>query len=413
MPFNPGVHYDARPLYEGLSGVADTISRAREQAAQRDFLAQQQASQQAYGYGIHQDQMAYQYQALQQQDAERQDRNALTQEGIDAKAADEQAAQDWTPPPAMRIAGSSYGLQQVSHKGGYTTIPMLPEESNGGVATPITDENGMILGYRDENGKRIPGARPVQPLSSTELRIASLSTPEQKQARITTIQGLIQKTPAAATMPQLAPGGNPMDLPGESMGDALKRLKRELQFGGGPASPRSQPAAADAGDQGALTSSQSGGDKASALASGDYVPGGYNPPGARAPGSPTAGFTAPPVPVLRARAVGRSPVPADLPTGPGGFDPGSAAILPPEGFMGTPKPAYGGFTAPPVRRALPVQAPAPSAMAGNPPLPDELPNLNAVAPRPLDRATAQQFIQQAGGDKARARQLALAAGYQF
>ncbi|HVX56986.1 MAG TPA: hypothetical protein VHA37_04590 [Candidatus Saccharimonadales bacterium] len=37
----------------------------------------------------------------------------------------------------------------------------------------------------------------------------------------------------------------------------------------------------------------------------------------------------------------------------------------------------------------------------------------AMAPKPLDPATAAQFLQQAGGDKNKARQLARQAGYQF
>jgi len=37
----------------------------------------------------------------------------------------------------------------------------------------------------------------------------------------------------------------------------------------------------------------------------------------------------------------------------------------------------------------------------------------AGAGKPIDRATAQQFLEQAGGDKERARQLAKEAGYQF
>lgn len=349
MPYAPGVQYNAAPLYEGLASAGKSIADARQQDAQRQWLMQQLQMQQAYGYGIHADELAKDYYSLNQSAQERKasldaqygmhaDTLAKDYYSIDQQNQRADAANEPFAPPSAAIDQAAqhgyYYAPQSRHGGTY-----LPEKDLSAPA-PALGSDPTGTGQFFYNGKvleqtRQPGGKMD---NVTEMTLGILD--DQLAAKQKALAQLAGQDPNS---------GKWLGIFGDTVADKVK--------------------------QGALDIAELQQKRTALLARNKLATGGgptgagfYGPPMPGPTGAP-GGFTAPPaMPRVQTSAPFTPPA---LPAGGGIVDPGSAALLPPAGFMATPKPRGGGVGADPTIPA--------AGAGGSPPLPDQLPNLGANA----------------------------------
>jgi hypothetical protein len=146
---------------------------------------------------------------------------------------------------ADRTADNAFRERQLAWQMGNAKIPDLDPETieamrkSGVYRIPLSQSGSTVMRLKSEVSS--PGSGPIEQgdyywagtswkpkpkgaMSGLEKQIAGISTPQQKQTRISQLETEIEKNPSLATV------RSGFDLPGETRAQALSRLRREMRM---------------------------------------------------------------------------------------------------------------------------------------------------------------------------------------
>lgn len=216
MPYAPGVHYDASPLYEGLASAGRSVAAGRN--ARADRALREKALNQQY-YDSEQDRGFRYYEAEQKKGMHEDDMKARGSFNI----------QDIAGAPGSKLVmNPGTGQFQVLQPGKKTPEP---DTFN---AQPITDpSSGATVGYyfggkthwNSTGGGLFGGLLGGQGGSGAPPTIGEMtnpSTPDERRNRAQEIEGEIRRNPSIAARP------SGFDRQGETRQQALDRLRGSI-----------------------------------------------------------------------------------------------------------------------------------------------------------------------------------------